>query len=208
MTPIIVRKSTGELLTSIGASFGGQGRPADTVPVRSSVGVTVQFLDDDGYPTLLDPASGVLTFTAQPAAGDTFTIGAVTYHAVAALSNPTVAGEVLLGAGLPAFLANLAAAVSATTGAGATYGTGTTANPVASAAVYGAAALVFTARYCDASGNAVATTTTSASASFGVATLAGGDVLLLDTKPAGSDDGRLHGRSLHQQPGRHGAARS
>ena len=164
---IPVKKSTGELLLPGGASYFGQPRPADAVPVRSSVGVQVCFYDDNGNPTLLDAASGTLTFTGQPTAGDTFTVGTTTYTAVATLSG--AANEVFLGANLAGFIANLVAAVNAGAGAGTAYGTGTAQNALASAAATGSA-VVFTAWYADASGNAVVTTTTAVHASFGAAT--------------------------------------
>ena len=190
--PIIVRKSSGEILTAGGGSYYGSTRE-DDVPARSSVPVLVQFLDDYGVPTLLNPAAGVLTFTAQPADGDTFTIGGITYTAKATLPSAT-ADEVLLGASLAAFIANLVGAINGATSnnqaAGATYSSGTTTNPLASAAASGSTVIITAAR-ADASGNTVVTGATSAHASFAASTLTMGDVLNLDIKPVGEYDAKF-----------------
>ena len=61
------------------------------------------------------------------------------------------------------------------------------ANPSATAAAAGTT-ILFTATQADYRGNAVATSTTSAHASFGAATLVGGEVLSLDIKPQGEYD--------------------
>ena len=165
---IDVLKSNGALLASGGAPYYGQSRPPDSIPVRSSSQVLVRFWDDNGNPTVLDAATGTLTFTAQPVADDLFTVGNTTYKAVSALTG--AANEVFLGANLAGFIANLIGAVNASTTTpetpGTTYGVGTVQNPLAGATAGPASTILFTAWQADASGNAVATTTTSAHASF------------------------------------------
>lgn len=71
----------------------------------------------------------------SPSDGDTVVIGDTTYTFKTALTtNPsTVAFEVLIGASAAAALDNLKSAINATTGAGTTYGTGTTIHPTVSA---------------------------------------------------------------------------
>ena len=76
-------------------------------------------------------ARRTLIFGAIPAANDTVQIGAVTYTFVSAL---TAANDVLIGATAAASASNLMAAITAGTGAGTTYGTGTTAHPDVTAA--------------------------------------------------------------------------
>lgn len=124
---------------------------------------------------VLTAATGTLTFTAQPLADETVTLGATTYTFKATLSTgPAVANEVLLGENLAAAKANLISAVNASAGEGTTYGTGTTANASVTAAAGTTSTIVFTAKTSGVAGNSVASTETSTVASFGGATLAGG----------------------------------
>ena len=190
---INVKKSTGELLATGGASYYGQSRPADTVPVRSSAAVQVCFYDDNGNPALLNPATGTLTFTGQPTVGDTFTVGATVYTAMGSL--PTSPNEFFIASTLAGTIANLDRrgqrfdhdsrdCRARPTGSGTVqnYAGGRDSRPQSDRRS------CFLAWQADASGNTVATTTTSAHASFGGATLSGADILNLDIKPTGEYD--------------------
>lgn len=115
--------------------------------------------------------TGTLTGTTI-AADDTVTIGAITYTFVAALSDPAVAYEVLVGASDSDSLDNLIAAINAAAGAGSTYGTGTLAHPQVTAAA--GAGDTMTVQGILADGVAVATTATLTAGDWGAATLAGG----------------------------------
>ncbi len=155
--------------------------PAFTAPADPATGDYTGLLDTNVIEAiaLLEPANpgkGILTFTAQPAANDVFTVGAVTYKAVTVLTG--AADEVLRGTSLSAFLSNLIGAVNAaTTGgqaAGTTYGTGTVANDLATAAPGTApSTILFTATSAGCV-VPVATSTISTAASFGAAFLAAG----------------------------------
>jgi flagellin len=83
--------------------------------------------------------SSLVSVGGPAVAGDTVTVGATTYRFVTAINANSLANDVLVGAGVGAVsetgsLTNLAAAVNGATGAGVTYGLGTTANASASAA--------------------------------------------------------------------------
>jgi hypothetical protein len=78
-----------------------------------------------------DKAQATVVFSANPAANDTLTIGAVTYKFVSALVNPN---DVLIGAAATNTIDNLVAAITAGAGAGTTYGTGTVAHTQVTAA--------------------------------------------------------------------------
>lgn len=112
--------------------------------------------------------TGTLTGTTI-AAGDTVTIGTVTYT----FGDPLVdtANNVLVGASDSASLDNLIAAINAAAGAGTTYGTGTVANPHVSAAAGAGDTMVVTALVAD--GVATATTAVLTAGDWGAATLAG-----------------------------------
>jgi len=107
------------------------------------------------------------------AAGNTVTVGTLTYSFVTALSTTPTANEVLVGATEAASLANLANAVNGGPGSGATYGSPTTANTSASA-VATASTVVFTALTKGLTGNGIATSETGTANTFGAATLANG----------------------------------
>lgn len=78
-------------------------------------------------------STGTLTQTANPTDGETVVIGSRTYTFKTALTG--AANEVLIGASCVASMSNLIAAVNAAAGAGTTYGSGTTVNADAVAAV-------------------------------------------------------------------------
>ncbi len=84
--------------------------------------------------------SALVSVGGPAVAGDTVTVGAKQYTFVNAINANSAANSVLVGAGTgaaseTASLTNLAAAVNGATGAGVTYGIGTTANAQASAAL-------------------------------------------------------------------------
>lgn len=144
--------------------FGSSG---DSITATSAAGAfTGTFSNEEG-----NTAAGTLTFGANAAATKKVTIGTRVYTFVAAL---TAANQVLIGASASASLDNLIAAINAAAGAGTTYGTGTVANALGTAAAGAGDTLVFTTTALHSSGNAIATTTDVASAAWGAATLAGG----------------------------------
>lgn len=114
---------------------------------------------------------------ANVAAGDTVTIGAVTYTFVAAVGELNVANRVLRGASAPLSLRYLARAIngtaSATEGPGLTHGTGTVAHPLVTALQTGPE-LVVRAVALAAAGNGIAVSDQCANASWEEPTLAGG----------------------------------
>ena len=119
-------------------------------------------------------ATGTLTFTAQPSATETVTVGSKTYTFKTSLAS---ANDVLIGTTEAASLANLAGAINASSSggqvAGTTYGTSTTANAYVTATST-STTVVVTAIVPGTAGNSIASTETSASASWGGSTLAGG----------------------------------
>jgi len=120
-------------------------------------------------------AVGTLTSTGTaPADGDTVTVGRYTYTFRAALTSPSVTGEVLIGVSAAVALDNLKSAVNGTAGAGTTYADGTLVNDEATATTNTDTTQVFQAFYSGAAGNDVATTETSSVLSFGASTLLGG----------------------------------
>lgn len=118
-------------------------------------------------------ATGVLTFTGVGTAAETVTIGSQVYTLRAAPT--TVGNEVKIGATAAETAANLAAAINGSAGAGTLYGSATLPHQDVTASTAGAV-LTVTSKLFGAGANAIATTETSAAASFGGATLAGGTV--------------------------------
>lgn len=123
----------------------------------------------------IDTARATLTFTDQPEADETVTIGDAVYTYVAALSEDSgdaVPYEVLIGGSAEASRDNLVAAINAAAGEGTTYGTGTEAHPDVTATASSTDAIIV-----DAVIGTVATTTTDvADASWDVAALASSGV--------------------------------
>ena len=117
-------------------------------------------------------ATGVLTAAANPADGSTVTVGTTVYT----FESGTIdaAYEVLIGATASDSLDNLIAAVNGAAGEGTLYGTGTEANPDATAAAGAGDTVDFTAIASGTAGNSVATTEVSGQLSFAAATLLGG----------------------------------
>jgi flagellin len=107
------------------------------------------------------------------AAGDTVTVGSQTYTFVSALSTTPTANEVLVGASEAASLSNLANAINAGSGSGATYGSPTVANTSATA-VATPASIVLTSSTRGLAGNSISTSATGTANTFAASTLANG----------------------------------
>jgi hypothetical protein len=118
-------------------------------------------------------AAAVLTTTSTFSAGETVTIGPIIYTIVSALAH---AYDVLIGAAGSASITldNLKAAINGAAGAGTLYGTGTAAHPQVAATTKTSAALTLQALIPSSAGNAIATTATTANATFAAGTMAGG----------------------------------
>ena len=128
--------------------------------------------------------SALVSVGGPAVAGDTATVGATKYTFVNAINANSAANSVLVGAGSgnvseAASLANLVAAVNGATGAGVTYGLGTTANTYASAAVVtsqtgGSDSVLFTA-LTGGAGTAPTGQATTGTGNFITSTSTGGD---------------------------------
>lgn len=117
--------------------------------------------------------SGVLTLSGNAVAGETVTIGSVTYTYRATVG--TTANEVLVGANAAASAANLIAAINGGAGAGTLYGSATAIHPDVGARSNGSGIVGLVAKVSGLAGNSVATTETMTNGAFGAATLAGGN---------------------------------
>lgn len=113
-------------------------------------------------------ATGTLTASAQPSAGETVTIGNTVYTFAASSVG------VLIGASLTATLVNLKAAINGESGYGTTYPNLLARNDKAEALSSSGTTVVLRAIHPGTKGNSVATTETMANASFGATTLTGG----------------------------------
>lgn len=142
------------------------GSSADSVTGGAATDFVGTFADADGA-----HAARTLTFAANATATKTVTIGTRVYTFVAAL---TAANQVLIGASASATLDNLIAAINAAAGAGTTYGTGTAAHVLGTAAAGAGDTLIFTATAISSSGNSIPVGTTVTSAGWGGGTLTGG----------------------------------
>lgn len=167
------------LLNSSGEDFYQRfrGMCVDTMELRieskrlitgsiGMVGTTYEIADGGLDAGALNPvaATGTLTLTGQPTAGETVTIGTTVYTFRASAS---LAREVTIGATASDTIDNL---VDEINGDGIA-----TADPTCTAAAGAGDTMVATAIIAGAIGNAIATTETMASAgSWGAATLAGG----------------------------------
>jgi len=136
---------------------------------RKRVLVQVFNINDVPVGTL---ATGTLTATANFAGGETVNAGGKTYTFQSALTN--VDGNVLIGASASDSLDNLIAAINLAAGSGTLYAAATTANTFVSALAGAGDTMDVAAKIGGTAGNAYATTTTAANASWGGATLSGG----------------------------------
>lgn len=118
-------------------------------------------------------ASGVLTFTGQPADTETVAIGAKVYTFQTTLTNTD--GHVKIGLTTAASISNLIAAINLAAGAGTTYAAATTSNVAGVTAAQGAGTTMnLTANVIGVTGNSIATTETITLGSWAHATLIGG----------------------------------
>lgn len=134
-------------------------------------------LDFSFIEAALVPATGLFTLSAQPANGETVTVGTTDGSTPAVYKFVTVlaaAYDVLIGADANASLVNLASAINKSSGEGTTYGTGTAANFNVSGTKMPTTQLLATALVGGAAGNSIASTDTVANGSWGAATLTGG----------------------------------
>ena len=138
---------------------------------RKRVLVTTVNLSDIVVPANV-MATGVLTLSANVSNGDTVTTGTKTYTFQTVLTN--VDGNVLIGASASDSIDNLIAAINLGAGSGTLYAAATTANGFVSAAAGAGDTMNATALLGGTQGNYIATTETSATASWGAATLTGG----------------------------------
>lgn len=126
---------------------------------------------------IADHATGTLTSTGQPVAGETFTLDTRVYTMranVATMVNPY---DVLIGAAATNTLDNIVAAVNGDrAGLGVVYGAGTVAHPTVFAGGKTSTTVVFYARIPGSANgqNSIATTETLTTNAFGGGTLAGG----------------------------------
>lgn len=119
-------------------------------------------------------ATGVLTGTSNFGNGETVVIDGKTYTFQLILTESD--GNVFIGAGLAASLANLKAAINLEAGGGSLYANATTLHPTVSATASDATTLSVEAKAAGPGGNLITTTETAGNASWGGATLSGGAV--------------------------------
>lgn len=122
--------------------------------------------------TTTTSATGILTFTGQPADTETVTIGTQTYTFQTVFVD--AADNVEIGATASDSLDNLIAAINLGAGAGVVYGTATTLNADVTAVAGAGDTMDVTAKTAGEDGNLVVTTTTVTLGSWGAATLTGG----------------------------------
>lgn len=128
-------------------------------------------IDDNYVSADFLPATAVLRVTQQPSATQTVTIGTTIYTFVTSL---TSANDVLIGGDTDASIDNLVAAVNGAAGEGSTYGTGTVANPDATAEKTAEGEITFTASTQGSSGNTLTASETVSGAVFDVGGFTGG----------------------------------
>lgn len=145
-------------------------------------------------------ATQTLTSTGvAPSDGHTVTIGSTVYTFKTALTAPAVPFEVLIGVSAAVALDNLKSAINASAGAGTVYGTGTTAHPTVTATTNTDTTQLIEAITSGTAANSIATTETSATLSWGAATMTGGKGQAADvnfTATLASDRALARGDSL------------
>lgn len=122
-TSVTDESSFGRAITSVGNAARYAPDDADPGDYKTVNNATPR--DDTGVEAPFTAAQSVLTFTGQPADGDTITMDGQTYT----FQSPFVdaANNVALGATVSDTIDNLVAAANGAAGAGTLYGTGTTA---------------------------------------------------------------------------------
>lgn len=132
-------------------------------------------------------ATGVLTFSNQPANGETVTVGPFTYVWTNVTANVT--GQtpyyVLIGTNTAGSITNLTAAINGTASKGTLFSNNTRPNTLATAVATSGTILTITATNPGADGNGIATTETMANASWGAGTTTGGVSAALLTSGSG-----------------------
>jgi len=152
-------------------------------------------------------ATGILTASGNFSNTETVTTGTKTYTFQTALTN--VDGNVLIGASASDSLDNLIAAINLGAGSGTLYAAATTANGFVSAAAGAGDTMDVTALVAGSAANSTATTETSATASWGGATLSGGEEDTADYNPTGLSEAttlRLSTDASHNLQGLVGTA--
>lgn len=163
------KSDAGAAKISLGMKSVSSSLDADERPITQEV---TYWRDMANIDPNTGAATGTLTFTGQPANTETVVIDGKTYTFQTVLTN--VDGNVLIGANLAASIANLTDAINLGAGAGTDYAAATTLNPDVTGTA-GATTLVVTAKIAGTGGNAITTTETITNASWGGATLSGGD---------------------------------
>ena len=151
--------------TGTAVTLAAMELPEKAVILSGSLTITEAF-DTSGV-----RAYGVLTSTAAPADTNTVTIGTTVYTFKTALTASTTAFEVLIGTDEAASLDNLAAAINLGTGSGTLYGSLTTVHPEVTAVSDGVHTVTVTSKLNSTAHDALDTTETHASATWGAATL-------------------------------------
>lgn len=151
-----------------------------TVKTAQAIGVPGEFYDDSprrAAPYILRSAegeiaaSGSISFSGNPADGDTVTVGATTYTFK---NDMAAANDIKLGASQSDSIATLVKVLNGTGVSGTDYYAGTTTpNASASAAISGADVTI-TAKTAGAAGNSVALSATGSSMTASGSTLEGG----------------------------------
>ena len=166
------------LKVGVGQVSGGAGAPGaaagpkGSLYLRSDGGAnTTLYVREAAGATVA--ATGVLTLTGNAVAGETVTIGGVTYTFVTGDAG-AVPYAVKVGAAATNTLDHLWHAITAGAGAGTEYGTGTAAHPSVTAAAGAGDTIDVTALTAGAAGNSIGTTETMTAGSWGASTLTGG----------------------------------
>lgn len=136
--------------------------------------------------TTFTGTAGTQTITTTGVFSDdeTITIGSVTYTMKAALSDPEVANEVLIGASAAVSLDNLKSAINGTGTAGTDYSAVTPVHPQVTATTNADSTQVVEVRDRNVTNASIATTETCANASWGAATIASGVAAIVATPAA------------------------
>lgn len=157
-------------IVNVTAEAGGDGEFTAKALTAGIVGNAIVI----GETTANGSFAGDATKLSGGLEADTVTIGSIKYTAVASLSAPTVANEVMIGASAAEFLDNLKSAVNQSAGSGSAYSVGTVKNPIVVATDNTDTTQKFIARKPGTAANTANTTTTAVTLSFEDTTLGGG----------------------------------
>jgi flagellar hook protein FlgE len=163
--------------TSLTLTAKTAGSAGNSIPVATTWGgfgplVTTLTGGTDSPATA---ATGMLTVSAQPTAGDTVTIDGVTYTFESSITGDNTANHILIDATSVAnTLTNLADAIDGTGTPGTNYTTGTTSLSSTLTATSGTTSLTLTAKTPGSAGNNIGVATTWGSFGPVAATLTGG----------------------------------